>query len=165
MIHYGNSWVCATCKPTFFQKIREGLPVGGELAYADFWIRARAKIIDWIIIGIVSFLILTSIGFIMAGSFFRLPVFIISNLIRIVFAAAYTTWFLGKFAATPGKMACRLKVVTSTGRRISYRRALGRHFAAILSGLILSIGYLMAAFDHQKRTLHDRICNTRVVKA
>jgi hypothetical protein len=25
------------------------------------------------------------------------------------------------------------------------------------------IGYIMAAFDDQKRALHDRICNTRVI--
>jgi uncharacterized RDD family membrane protein YckC len=29
----------------------------------------------------------------------------------------------------------------------------------------LFIGYLMAAFDDQKRALHDRICDTRVVRA
>ncbi|PYS28021.1 MAG: RDD family protein, partial [Acidobacteria bacterium] len=32
-----------------------------------------------------------------------------------------------------------------------------------LSGIILLIGYIMAAFDPERRALHDRICNTRVV--
>ena len=31
--------------------------------------------------------------------------------------------------------------------------------------LILGIGYIMAGFDEQKRTLHDRICDTRVIKS
>ena len=73
-------------------------------------------------------------------------------------------FFLGKFGATPGKMACKLKVVRPDGERISYARALGRHFAEMLSGIILYIGYIMAAFDEEKRTLHDRICDTRVIK-
>jgi uncharacterized RDD family membrane protein YckC len=72
---------------------------------------------------------------------------------------------VGKFAATPGKMACKLKVVLPEGDRVSYARAIGRHFAKYISGLILGIGYIMAGFDEQKRALHDRICDTRVIKS
>jgi uncharacterized RDD family membrane protein YckC len=61
-------------------------------------------------------------------------------------------------------MACGIKVVRPDGDRVSYARALGRYFAEILSGLILAIGYIMAAFDSEKRALHDHICSTRVVK-
>ena len=38
-----------------------------------------------------------------------------------------------------------------------------RSRAKILSGLICLAGYIMAGFDEEKRALHDRICNTRVV--
>ena len=78
--------------------------------------------------------------------------------------AAYDTWFVGKYGATPGKMACNLKVVVEDGERVTYMRAFGRHFAKLLSSMILAIGFIMAAFDDQKRTLHDRICETRVVR-
>jgi uncharacterized RDD family membrane protein YckC len=30
--------------------------------------------------------------------------------------------------------------------------------------MTLTIGYIMAAFDSQKRALHDRICDTRVIR-
>jgi uncharacterized RDD family membrane protein YckC len=70
---------------------------------------------------------------------------------------------VGKFAATPGKMACGLKVIMSDGSQVTYWRALGRHFAKVLSVLILYIGYIMVAFDEEKRGLHDRICDTRVI--
>ena len=33
-----------------------------------------------------------------------------------------------------------------------------------LSIVMLGIGYLIAAFDDQKRTLHDHICDTRVIR-
>jgi uncharacterized RDD family membrane protein YckC len=39
----------------------------------------------------------------------------------------------------------------------------GRYFAQWISAIILAIGYIMAAFDDQKRALHDRICETRVI--
>ena len=29
--------------------------------------------------------------------------------------------------------------------------------------MICYIGYILAAFDDQKRSLHDHICNTRVI--
>jgi hypothetical protein len=32
-----------------------------------------------------------------------------------------------------------------------------------LSGLTCYIGYIIAGFDEQKRTLHDHVCSTRVV--
>ena len=38
-------------------------------------------------------------------------------------------------------------------------------FAEMLSSLTLGIGYIMVAFDDEKRGLHDRdICDTRVVR-
>jgi uncharacterized RDD family membrane protein YckC len=88
----------------------------------------------------------------------------VQQFIGLLIPALYGTWFIGRFAATPGKMACGLRVVTADAGQVSYARALGRHFAEYLSSLILTIGYIMAAFDSEKRGLHDRICNTRVVR-
>jgi uncharacterized RDD family membrane protein YckC len=39
----------------------------------------------------------------------------------------------------------------------------GRFFAKILSAMMLWIGFIIAAFDREKRALHDHICGTRVV--
>jgi uncharacterized RDD family membrane protein YckC len=80
-----------------------------------------------------------------------------------VIAIGYETFFIGKYGATPGKMACKIKVVTADGGKVSYLLAFGRYFAKVLSSLTCLIGYIMAAFDDEKRALHDRICNTRVV--
>lgn len=76
----------------------------------------------------------------------------------------YTIFFNGRYGATPGKMACKLRVVTADGQPIGYGRATGRFFAEILSGIICNIGYIIAAFDDQKRSLHDHICSTRVIR-
>jgi uncharacterized RDD family membrane protein YckC len=86
-------------------------------------------------------------------------------LLQIVLAAGYATWFVGKYGATPGKMAFKMKIVGSDGEKINYGRALGRHFATMISSMTMMIGYLMAAFDDEKRALHDRICDTRVIRS
>ncbi len=167
---FQNDLVCASCKPAFLQKIREGVSMG-EMIYAGFWIRLGAKIIDGIIIAIVNFVINLAFGAMIIPTVtdpedfqaVMIPVIIMSFLQWAV-SFTYTTWFIGKFAATPGKMVCGLKVVTAEGEKVTYLRAFARCLGELLSGLILCIGYIMAAFDSEKRTLHDRICSTRVIK-
>src|SRR6478735_12170991 len=34
MIQYEGAWVCPTCKPIFFQRVREGVPVAQGMQYA-----------------------------------------------------------------------------------------------------------------------------------
>jgi uncharacterized RDD family membrane protein YckC len=67
--------------------------------------------------------------------------------------------------ATPGKMALGMKVIRADGQPLSVGLSLGRWAASWVSCLTLFIGYIIAAFDAQKRTLHDHICDTRVVRA
>jgi uncharacterized RDD family membrane protein YckC len=87
----------------------------------------------------------------------------ISSLIGLVLGAAYEVYFLSAHGATPGKMALGLRVIRADGGPISPMLALGRHFAMWISAFILMIGYIMAGFDPEKRALHDRICETRVI--
>ena len=66
--------------------------------------------------------------------------------------------------ATVGKMALSMRVTDLNGQRISFMRATGRYFAKFLSGLILSIGYIMVAFTARKQGLHDMIAGTLVMR-
>jgi len=174
VVTYEDQVICAACKPLFVQKLREGASLPTMLEYGGFWIRFVAKFIDNIILGIVQWAIMIPAGMMMApavvqsgeqfptSGFFAIMGFQI--IIGISIPAAYSTFFIGRFRATLGKMACRLQVVTPEGGRVSYARALGRFFSEMISSMILAIGYIMAAFDDEKRTLHDRICSTRVVR-
>lgn len=172
MIQYEDAWVCPDCKPIFVQKLREGVTLAGVTEYAGFWIRSLAKFIDGTIVWVISIAIYVPTAFLSAPpsnqSTASMVSFVIIQILvmvlQIAIGVAYTTWFLGKYGATLGKMACKLKVVTAGGNRVSYLRAFGRHFAEWLSGMIFLVGYIMAAFDREKRTLHDHICNTRVIK-
>lgn len=172
MVTFGNSYVCANCKPVFMQRMAEGAQIAPvapvEMRYAGFWIRFVAKFIDGLILGVFFFIPAFIIGFnsAMSGRPPSARLQMVQILANLGFAAAmiiYNIFFIGKFGATPGKMAVKLHVVTSRGETVSWGRATGRGFAELLSRIICAIGYIIAAFDKEKRALHDHICDTRVV--
>jgi len=169
-IRFGNVRVCAGCKPVFLQKLQEGAALNtGELNYARFGTRFAAYFLDVIILYAVNFSmdLLMGLGTRQAmgtapRGFSPLPLFLLA--FQLVFGICYEALMVGKYGATLGKMALKIKVVTAEGGRVSYARAFGRYFAKMLSGFTCLIGFIMAAFDNpQRRALHDRICNTRVV--
>jgi uncharacterized RDD family membrane protein YckC len=149
------------------------------MRYAGFWIRAGAKIIDSLILGAIQmavFVVFAMIagvsgalaeGAATGGAEAMSPLLVIATLMlwlfMIVLSIAYPTYFHGKYGATWGKMALGIKVVSPDGGNISYMRSFGRAFAEVLSGMILYIGYIIAAFDGEKKSLHDIMCETRVI--
>lgn len=168
LIQFEGSQVCANCKPNFVQQIRENSEISGAMVmrYAGFWRRWGAIFIDGIIMYVIN--IPANLGFqaAMAGmgdNTMLIPLAIVLYICMLVVPATYMIWMHGKYGATLGKKALGIKVVMSDGRPITYGRAIGRYFAYMLSGIILYIGYLMAAFDSEKRALHDHMCDTRVI--
>jgi uncharacterized RDD family membrane protein YckC len=146
--------------------------------YGGFWIRFLARLIDGIIVGVLNAIIriplmlMFGIGTIGMGGLGRGGLIFgpamagmlgISTLIGLAIGAAYEVYFLSAHGATPGKMALGLRVIRADGGPISPMLALGRHFAMWISAFILMIGYIMAGLDPEKRALHDRICETRVI--
>jgi uncharacterized RDD family membrane protein YckC len=170
MIPHSGAFICARCKPVFMQKLAEGvrLPTAG-LRYAGFWIRVVAKIVDALIVTVpLVGLVMLSVIFVGSSGGGGSPLWfnfigVFAQLLYYGLNLMYVIFFVGKYGATPGKMLCKLRIVVATGEKVTYGRATGRAFAEILSGLICNIGYLLAAFDQEKRTLHDHICNTRVI--
>ncbi len=66
--------------------------------------------------------------------------------------------------ATLGKMAVGIKVTDLNGDPISFMKATGRHFAKIISGLIMLIGYIMVIFTEKRQGLHDILAGALVLK-
>ncbi len=171
MVPYEDHLVCAACKDVFFQRVREGGGLRGAFRYAGFWVRVGARIVDGFIINIATLAISFVVGFVGAlinsaaggGDGFEAIAGILGGLIGIILPIVYEIVFVGKYGATPGKMSLGIKVVRSDGSPVSYGRATGRMFSTWLSYIIFLIGFIMAAFDDEKRTLHDRICDTRVI--
>lgn len=169
VIRFGDQYVCASCKPVHVQRMQEGGVVASTMDYAGFWVRFAARFLDGIITGVINMIVGVGVGAAMGGAAATpeqaMQGQLIGSLVGVVIGIAYEVFFLGRFGATPGKMALKLKVIRPDGEDVSYLRGLGRWFAMQLSGLILAIGYLMAAFDREEhKSLHDRICDTRVVR-
>jgi uncharacterized RDD family membrane protein YckC len=167
MIRYGASYVCATCKPVFMQKLAEGASIASaRMNYAGFWLRFAAVFLDAIVLFIVALLLRLVLGLPAIQTINNAPsglALVTEQLLSFVTGFLYETILIARFGATLGKMACRVHVVTSDGSTVSYGRSVGRYFAKLLSAFTLLIGYIIAAFDPERRSLHDRICNTRVV--
>ncbi len=152
-------------------------PASGKLAYAGFWHRVAAHLIDFVVLYVVSLILFPLLGLSDAGMMAameaqdqeRLLVEMAAYLSKAVWVSlalgiSYTWFFLARFAATPGKLAVGLRVVRPDGSRIGNGQIIGRYFAEILCYITLFIGYLIAAFDDEKRALHDYVAGTRVVR-
>lgn len=178
MVPYEGKFISAEHKEAFFQRLREGVTQPGQMVYGNFWPRFAAKFLDGLIGGVAGMIINFGLSLLFFGSFIFQPQmddpevagkFLAyqgaSMLMGIVFGVSYSWFFLKRYAATPGKMALGLKVVRSDGSALTTGRIIGRYFAEMLSTMILLIGYIIAAFDDERRALHDRICDTRVIKS
>jgi uncharacterized RDD family membrane protein YckC len=119
--------------------------------YAGFWVRFVAFVIDLCIVTLASGI--ATVGTVGVGV-----------VVSFVAPWIYEAFMLSsEWQATVGKRAMSIIVTGADGSRISFARATGRHFAKYLSGLLLLIGFIMAAFTAKKQALHDMIAETVVV--
>lgn len=133
--------------------------------YAGFWKRFAALILDYVILLVTSVFIGAVIGLL-----FGSPEGSNALADNLGGLAGILVWWLyygmmesSQRQATLGKMALGIKVVDLRGERISFARATARHFAKLLSGIILLVGYVMAGFTSRKQALHDLVAGCLVV--
>jgi hypothetical protein len=60
-------------------------------------------------------------------------------------------------------MALGIIVTDMQGNRLTFSRAVGRNILKIISGLTLSVGYIMAGFTVRRQALHDKIASCLVL--
>ena len=140
--------------------------------FAGIWIRFCALFLDFqmILLGLrtvvrlLGFSVTQSLSFHgFSGTQDEKVTFIVLT-VGIVLYIVYETWLVSKYGATLGKMAVGLRVVRPDGSPITYMQAFARYWAKVLSGMLFGIGFFIAVFDPEKRGLHDRICETRVIR-
>jgi uncharacterized RDD family membrane protein YckC len=184
LVQISGNLVCAECKPAFLSRM---MATGAAGAYArrygGFWIRLGARMIDGILFVVPFFVIAALVipnlyrpaaqgsnppdvfpGFAMFGmlSFFVFSFFV---------AGCYEVLMLKYRSATLGKMACGLKVIRPDGRDLGWGVCLGRFFMwnIVTSGIpylnmvLMPISVILLGVDGEKRAMHDRVCDTRVV--
>ena len=138
--------------------------------YAGFWIRFAGAFIDGLVLMVPRVVIsvalpaLVSSG--MAGSSqnAQLVVIAVNTAIGQIIGWLYFALMLSSSKqATLGMMAVGLRITDLQGRRISFARATGRHFASLVSQITLFIGYLFILWTEKKQTLHDLMAGTLVL--
>jgi uncharacterized RDD family membrane protein YckC len=138
--------------------------------FAGFWKRVAAYIIDHIILSLGEGVI-AAIFFVLLFVTMKLDKDLFGAMIGIGFIGFVLTAHVLYFAcfessssqATPGKMALGIVVTNASGGRIGFGRAVARNCARVISGLCLSIGYIICAFTDRRQTIHDLLAGTLVV--
>jgi uncharacterized RDD family membrane protein YckC len=151
-----------------------GLPVmPARPAFAGFWLRAVAYLIDTILISLVFGLVASFYP----STFIKFPDAPVTSLTSlpqltpIAFAITITaTWFYytmfeaSTWQATPGKRVLRLYVADLNGQRVTFARAAARNFTKMISSLTFLVGYLVAGFTEKKQALHDILAGCLVLR-
>jgi uncharacterized RDD family membrane protein YckC len=183
VVQIAGNWVCGECKPGYLSRVMATGAVALSprgWSYGGFWIRFAARMIDGLLLGIP--LLITLALFMpnlinaqrgrsnpaLAGLALFSTTFFLFYFIVLI---AYEVLFLKYRGATPGKMATGLKVVRSDGSDLGWGTSIGRFvmWNVVTGGIpyinmiLMSVSSIMAGTDAEKRALHDRVCDTRVV--
>jgi|HubBroStandDraft_6_1064221.scaffolds.fasta_scaffold00376_4 uncharacterized RDD family membrane protein YckC len=176
LVQIAGRLVCGDCKSAFLSRIVAGGPSpagASQWHYGGFWIRFCGVFLDGILLQLVripmSLLIVgTMISPIQTFQSRVAPLALTGAMLTLTFvsmlvAFLYEVIMIRYVGATIGKMAIGVKVIRTDGSEVGWGVSVARYFMKIVSGIILAIGYIMAGFDDEKRALHDRVCDTRVV--
>jgi uncharacterized RDD family membrane protein YckC len=146
--------------------------------FGGFWRRAMAFFIDKVILFFISMLTLLlgilalGIGFpshyqeILPEGLAELSVkfMVIYFLMSVMLDMFYFTYFHGTVGQTPGKMMFGLKVVQSTGERMTLGIGFLRWVGYVVSKIFFYLGFIWIAFDGKKQGWHDKIAGTIVLR-
>jgi uncharacterized RDD family membrane protein YckC len=156
-------------------------------AYAGFWLRFVAYIVDYIIIQVAQSIIIFPVLGMFGITFFSFnedfdweymsegeiialiaagigaagAAITIALVIQVLY---YSLMEASKYQATVGKLVLGLKVTDMNGDALDFPKAFIRNLAKILSGMILMIGYIIAGFTDKKQALHDIIAGALVIR-
>jgi len=95
---------------------------------------------------------------------FRVPflfTFLFLWLFLFLFYFSFFTYWGGQ---TPGKKLLGLRIIPRSGGEVSMFQAIGRSLGYLVSFLTGGWGFWLVLFSQQKRSLHDWISGTRVVR-
>jgi uncharacterized RDD family membrane protein YckC len=158
---------CAVLQPRY-------LPT--NVAFAGFWLRFVAWIIDAIFLGVLSGILLVPFGgfrlhHLLSGHPLSPEEFFGGGgvvhgwfVVQLLHWIYYALLESSIWQATLGKKALGLEVTDMYGQRVSFGRATGRFAARYLSIMTFGIGFILAGITAKKQALHDMIAGTLVIR-
>jgi uncharacterized RDD family membrane protein YckC len=180
---------CSACGQAFSTAAVMARPMNAQatalprVEYGGFWLRFLAYLIDGavILIGIcivaIPLVFLTGFGAFLSDLHpeedwnERGPWVIFAFVFFFATVSLVVTWLYhalmecSEWQATIGKKVLGLVVTDMEGRRVSFGRATGRHFAKIVTNMVpVFIGYIMAGFTDKKQALHDMIAGCLILR-
>ena len=185
LVQLAGNWVCADCKPAFLSRVMaSGAAATSPFAfrYGGFWIRFGARIIDWMVLGVPLGILFLFLLFptlmpvkgrapIAPNQMFAMTGVLTFLVVSFVAGGCYEVLMLKYRSATVGKIACGLKVIRPGGTGLSWGVCFGRFFMwnvvtssiPYLNSILMLVSSIMLGVDNEKRALHDRVCDTRVI--
>ncbi|HMO17069.1 MAG TPA: RDD family protein [Oligoflexia bacterium] len=135
-----------------------------EFRPAGFWIRLAATFFDGMFMGILLLPFNLAMQYSLHEE--QLVLMGISYFLYYGLFFGITAWFMSRKGGLPGKLLLGLKVVdTKTGFFVSPWKALGRElFGKFLCYMTFTIGFIMIAFNKEKKGLHDYLAGTMVLQ-
>jgi len=147
---------------------------GRELAYASFWRRAAAQVIDFCVGAVLSAVVAVPLIWLVESvhDILGVPEFKARLIAGVL---VFFEWVLvgliieGKAAAshsgaTIGKRLLGLVVLRDDDQPVSAMQALARHSAKFLSAFALMIGFILCCFNRRHQCLHDLAAGTVVFR-
>jgi uncharacterized RDD family membrane protein YckC len=157
---------------------QQSQPMGGGATLSGWWPRVGAQILDWLIalgiVGIPAIILIVVL-------YVTLDEDTASSITSIIF---YPLWFGWLFLYYPltmkrggnrngqtwGMQVVGIRVVREDGYRFSggnaiVREVLVKNFLMGLCFIVQILNYLWPLWDDKNQCLHDKICNTLVLRA
>jgi uncharacterized RDD family membrane protein YckC len=144
------------------------LPPGSP--YSGLATRALAAAIDVLIVQAVAWTV-GAVAAVAASMFdpsedLQTILIAAGTVVAALWTAGYFVFFWSTTGQTPGDRVMEIRVQgADDGRPLHFARAVLRLLGALLSALILFLGYLLILVDDRRRALHDRLVGSVVVYA
>ena len=132
------------------------------IAYAGFWRRLLAYLIDLVVLSGIEFTLGAVVLFIAPGDLQSLRN--VGPVSALIAWAYFVILESSPARGTLGKMALNLYVGDLRGDPITFRRAALRNFLKSISWLLLGLGFVAAAFTPRKQAVHDLLGGTLVLR-
>lgn len=133
---------------------------------AGFWMRFWAYTVDLIIVWCVNGILLSPFKFFDDAGQMQIGIWTLATVIATVVLYLYFLIMTKIFSQTVGKMIFGLKVIrkdetSPSWNDILFREIIGRFIHRVFS--ILTLLYIVVAFEPLKQGVHDMLANTRVI--